>query len=105
TLDFGQVTGATLAAGASCTASVNVTATTAGPHTNVSGFISSIEGGTNTTATGSAVATLTALQPPSITKTFSTSPILVGATSLLTVAIQNPNPGDALNAVAVGDAY
>ena len=105
TLNFGQVTGATLAAGASCTASVNVIATTAGPHTNVSGFVSSTEGGTNTTATGSAVATLTALQPPSITKTFSASPILIGATSLLTVTIQNPNSGNALNGVAVGDTY
>ncbi len=94
-----------MAAGASCTVSVNVTATTAGPHTNVSGFVSSTEGGTNTTSTGSAVATLTALQPPSVTKTFSTSPILVGATSLLTVTIQNPNPGNALSGVAVADAY
>src|SRR5206468_10968080 len=73
--------------------------------TNVSGFVSSTEGGTNTTTTGSAVATLTALQPPSITKTFSTSPILVGATSLLTVTIQNPNSGNALSGVAVSDAY
>ncbi len=105
TLNFGQVTGATMAAGASCTVSVNVVATTVGPHTNVSGFVSSIEGGTNTGATGSAVGTLTALQPPSVTKTFSASPILTGATSLLTVTIQNPNPGDALSSVAVADAY
>jgi hypothetical protein len=96
---------ASLAGGASCTASVNVIATTAGPHTNVSGFVSSTEGGTNTTATGSAVATLTALQPPSITKTFSTSPILAGATALLTVTIQNPNSGNALSGVAVSDTY
>src|SRR5205814_6932331 len=40
TLSFGQTTGANIPASGSCTVSVNVTATTAGPHTNVSGFVS-----------------------------------------------------------------
>src|SRR4029079_9881855 len=61
TLNFGQVTGATIPASSSCAVSVSVTATTPGPHTNISGFISTTESGTNATSTGSAVASLGAL--------------------------------------------
>lgn len=54
-------TGGSLAASASCTIPVPVTVTTAGPHTNISGFISSTQSGTNTTPTGYATDTT----PPS----------------------------------------
>ncbi len=100
-----SVSGVSIVAAASCTVTVAVVANTAGPHANVSGFVSSTEGGTNTTATGSAAATLTAVQPPSITKTFSTSPILMGGTSILTLTITNPNSSNALSGVAVADTY
>ena len=102
TLDFGQTTGATVAVG-SCTVSVNVTATTSGPHTNVSGFISSTEGGTNSGFGGSATASLTALQPPSISKFFGPNPILTGGTSTLTFFITNPNANNSLPAVSFSD--
>ena len=104
-LTFGQTTGANIPANGSCTASVNVTATTAGPHTNVSGFISTAEGGTNTGASGSATASLTAIVPPTIAKSFSPNPIQVNGTSLLTITITNPNPSDMLTGVAFADTY
>ena len=105
TLNFGQTTPASISAAGSCTASVSVTATTAGPHTNVSGFITSTEGGTNSGASGSAVATLTAILPPAIDKSFSPNPVLVNGASLLTFTITNPNSGNALGGVAFADTY
>lgn len=105
TLSFGQTTGANIPASGSCTVSVNVTATTAGPHANVSGFISTTESGTNSGAGGSAVASLTVVLPPSISKSFGTDPILANGTSLLTFTITNPNPNNTLSGVAFSDTY
>ena len=104
-LAFGQTTGANIPASGSCTVSVNVTATTAGPHTNVSGFISTTEGGTNSGASGSATASLTAIVAPSIAKSFGTNPIQVNGTSLLTFTITNPNASDTLTGIAFADTY
>ena len=104
-LSFGQATGANIPASGSCTVSVNVTATTAGPHTNVSGFISTTEGGTNSGSGGSATASLTAVVPPTITKAFGTDPILANAPSLLTFTLTNPNPSDTLTGIAFTDTY
>jgi hypothetical protein len=104
-LTFGSPTGATLAASSTCTVSVNVTATTAGPHTNVSGFISSTQTGINATTTGSATATLTAVSPPVIAKSFGTDPILAGGTSTITFTIANPNLNNALTGVAFSDTF
>ena len=104
-LAFGQVTGATLAAGGACTVSVDVTATTTGPHVNVSGFVSSTEGGTNSTGTGSASATLTANAPPTLRKDFAPNPVATNQVSMLTFTITNPNAGGALNGVAFNDTY
>ena len=104
-LAFGQATGATIPANGSCTASVSIKATTAGAHTNVSDFISATESGTNSTPSGSATASLTALTPPSIAKGFGPNPILAGANSLLTFTITNPNTNDALSGVAFSDTY
>jgi hypothetical protein len=73
--------GGTIPASGSCTVSVNVTATTAGPHGNVSGTLSTTESGTNINSVGSA--NLTALVPPSIAKGFNPTPILAGGVSTL----------------------
>ncbi len=105
TLDFGQATGANIPASGSCTASVNVTATTAGPHTNVSGFLSTTESGTNAGASGSATASLTAIVPPTIAKSFGTDPIVANGTSLLTFTVTNPNQNDMLTGIAFADTY
>jgi large repetitive protein len=103
TLTFGAPTGATIPASGSCTVSVNVTATTAGPHTNVSGFLATTESGTNTTDV--ATAPLTALFPPAIAKQFAPTPILAGGTSRLTFTITNPNQNDAISGVAFADTF
>ena len=100
TLSF---SGGTIPASGSCAVSVNVTATTAGPHGNVSGFVSTVESGTSTSSI--ATATLTAILPPSIAKQFSPSPVLANGTSLLTFSITNSNAGNALGGVAFGDTY
>ena len=97
--------GGTLAAGGSCGIPVTVTATTAGPHANVSGFVSSTEGGTNTGATGTASANLTAVLPPVISKQFAPDPILAGGVSTLTLLIANPNPNDTIASVAFSDTF
>jgi uncharacterized repeat protein (TIGR01451 family) len=103
TLTFGSPTGGTIPASGSCTVSVNVTATTAGPHTNTSGFLATTEGGTNTTSIASAP--LTAVLPPSMAKAFAPTPILAGGISRLTFTITNPNPNDAISGVAFGDTF
>jgi len=87
----------------SCNVVVVVTATTAGPHSNVSGFVSTAEGGTDTTSIASA--SLTALNPPSIAKQFAPNPILANGTSTLTFTITNPNENDGLGGVAFGDTF
>src|SRR4029079_9159987 len=105
TLTLGSPTGATIPANASCTAQVNVTATTGGPHNNVSGYVSSAETGQNTGATGSATATLTAVLPPVIAKNFSPDSILQNGVSTLTFTLANPNLGNAISGVAFSDVF
>lgn len=112
TLTFGSPSGASIPArtlgpltNGSCTLQVDVTATTAGPHPNVSGFVSSTNGGTNNTSTGYAVANLTAVIPPAISKLFAPNPILSGGTSTLTFTITNPNLNDSLSGIAFTDTF
>ncbi|MGR0482687.1 MAG: DUF7933 domain-containing protein [Candidatus Electronema sp. V4] len=104
-LTFGSSTGATIPANGSCTVSVNVTGTAAGAYQNVSGFISSSNGGTNTGATGTASASLTIIAPPSIDKLFSPDSIVPGGTSNLLLTISNPNQNDQLTGVTVTDPF
>lgn len=94
-----------LAPGASCTVSIVVQATTAGPHNNVSGIITATESGDNMTSTGYATATLTAVSPPNVSKLFSPNPIVVGSTAALTFTVSNPNQNDALSGIAFSDTY
>jgi LPXTG-site transpeptidase (sortase) family protein len=97
--------GGTIPASSSCTASVNVTGSAAGTYQNVSGFISSTNGGTNTGTTGSASASLTILKPPVISKLFAANPILAGGTSTLTFTVTNPNLNDSLTGLAFTDTF
>jgi len=105
TLTFGSPTGASVAPGATCTVKVDIKAITAGPHSNVSGFIYSAQTGTNTSSTGAGRATLTALQPPVLSKQFSPNPILTNGVSKITFLITNPNQNDALTGVAFSDTF
>jgi hypothetical protein len=97
--------GGSLAGGGSCTIPVTVTAATAGPHDNVSGFVSSAESGQNTGPTGVATDSLTAVLPPGIQKVFDPNPIVSGGVSTLTFTLDNPNPNNALSGVAFTDTF
>jgi uncharacterized repeat protein (TIGR01451 family)/fimbrial isopeptide formation D2 family protein len=97
-------TGGTLAAGLSCTVTATVTVTTAGPHDNVSGFVSSTEGGTNTGPTGVATASITGILPPAIDKQFAPNPVLAGTATTLTFTMTNPN-ASSVSGVAFSDTF
>jgi uncharacterized repeat protein (TIGR01451 family) len=103
TLDVGdtgiQLTGGTLAPSSTCTITVLVTATISG--TNTTGNVSSTNGGTGNTAT--AALTVSAIQPPSIAKSFTPGAIEAGSVSTITLTITNPNPSLILTGVAVTD--
>jgi len=92
-----------------CTIPVTVTATQAGSHDNVSGFVAAAYAGSNTDpATGTAKATLTVLAPPQIAKEFDPPIIYTSAqsgVSTLTFTIVNPNPNHPLNGVAFTDTF
>ena len=94
------LSGGTLPANGSCTLGVDVVATTAGTHANVSGFLATTESGTNSTSTGSAAATLQALVPPSIAAAFAPASVQVNANAVLTFTLTNPNAAVALAAVS-----
>jgi uncharacterized repeat protein (TIGR01451 family) len=82
-----SLSGATLAAGASCMFSVNVTGVGAGNQNNRTGDITSTEGGTDGTATAS----LDVIAPPSLSQTFTPPAIAPGGTSQLTFTVANPS--------------
>ena len=113
TLTFGSPAGATIparsgATNGSCTARVTVTATTAGPHNNVSGFVSFVSNGTTATNTGpggSASASLTALAAPVIAKSFSPNPVQINTATTLTFTITNPNQNNSLTGVGFTDTF
>ena len=93
-----SLSGGTLPASASCTFALNVTGTTAGVKNNVSGNVSSTQGGTGNTASASIT-----VGAPSIAKAFGAASIPVGGTTSLTFSITNPNATTALSGVAFTD--
>jgi len=95
-----DLTGATLAASASCSFSVNVTGVTAGTLINTTTAVTSTEGGNGGTAT----ATLTVVAPPTITKGFNPTTIGPAGTSTLTFTIANSN-SSGLTGIAFNDAF
>jgi uncharacterized repeat protein (TIGR01451 family) len=98
-------TGGTLAAGGSCMITATVTVTTAGPHDNVSDFVTSTNGGTNTGPTGVATASITGVLPPGIAKQFAPDPVLAGTPTTLTFTLTNPNVSLTLSGVAFSDTF
>ncbi len=95
-----SLTGATLAAAASCSFSVNVTATTAGDKNNTTGPVTSTEGGTG----GTASATVSVINSPSITKAFGAASIPLNGTTSLTFTIANSNPSTAFSGLGFTDS-
>jgi uncharacterized repeat protein (TIGR01451 family) len=97
-----SLSGATLAASATCNFSINVTGTTAGAKNNTTGAITSTEGGTGLTATAS----LAVEGPPTIAKTFGAASIALNGTTALNFTISNPGANTAaLTGVAFTDAF
>jgi uncharacterized repeat protein (TIGR01451 family) len=90
----------TVAAGASCAISVNVTGTTAGVKNNTTGVLSSNEGGPGTTSN---TATLTVVAPPTIAKAFASASIPLGTSVNVTLTITNPNTTTSLSGLAFSD--
>jgi len=93
-----SLSGGTLAAGASCTVTLNVTGTTAGTKNN-SVSVTSTEGGAGNTSTAS----LTVVAPPSIQKVFGAATIPLNGSTSLSFTIANPNLGTALTGIAFTD--
>lgn len=94
-----SLTGASLGVSSGCTVTVNVTGTTAGVKTNVTGAITSTEGGTGSTAT----ATTTVVAPPTIAKAFGAASIPVNGSTGLTFTLTNPNASSPLTAISFTD--
>jgi len=93
------LSGASIAVGGTCQFGVVVTtAVTAAVYNNVSGAVSSSNGGTGGTATASLVAAAL----PVITHTIAPSTILMGATTTATFTLSNPN-GVVLDGVGLAD--
>lgn len=91
--------GATLAASASCTFSINVFGRAAGNQKNTTGAVTSTEGGTG----GTASASINVVAPPEFQKTFNPTVIALGANSSLTFIITNPPNTAALTGVGFTD--
>lgn len=96
-------TGSQIPAGASCTIIVDVTSSTPGTHTNtipVSALATNL--GDNSTETSSDL--IVNFAAPTLTKTFATDPIALGASSTMTLTLTNSNTV-ALTGTSVADTY
>jgi uncharacterized repeat protein (TIGR01451 family) len=89
----------TLASSGSCTITVNVTGTAAGVKNNVSGAVTSTEGGPGNTAS----ANITVVAPPTVSKAFGAATIPLNGTTSLTLTVGNPNATVALTGIAFSD--
>jgi uncharacterized repeat protein (TIGR01451 family) len=93
-----SLSGGTVAAGGSCTVSVNITGTTAGVKNN-SVQVTSTEGGAGNTSNAS----ITVATPPSISKAFGAASIPLGGSATLQFTIQNNNATLGLTGIAFSD--
>jgi|GEM_PF-1702372 len=83
-----------------CTVTVNVTGTASGSYTNVTGSVSSANGGTGNTA----AANLTVASPPVISKMFGAATVALNGSTSLNFTVNNPNSSSALAGVAFTDS-
>ena len=94
------LSGGTLTAGGSCSFNVTVTGATEGAYTNITGYVSTTEGGTSSSY---ATDTISVIAPPAIAKDFSPASILLNGTSELSFTVGNPNGHVALTGVDFSD--
>jgi hypothetical protein len=85
-----SLTAGTLAANASCTFAVNVTAMTSGTKNNITHPVTSTNGGTGNAATAGVTV---AVSPPTISKVFGAANVAVGGGTSLGFTITNSNSG------------
>ncbi len=93
-----SLSGASLAPGASCTVSLNVTGTTPGVKNN-SVQVSSTNGGSGNTSNAS----ITVVSPPTITKSFGAASIPLNGSTGLSFTINNLNTAVTLTGVGFSD--
>lgn len=94
-----ELTGATLAADASCVITVEVQADSAGVYTDATGAVTSSEAGTGNDVTAS----LSVMAPPTISASFSPTAIPSGGSSTLTFTLTNPNLNGSLTGIGFTD--
>lgn len=95
-----QLSGVSINGGGNCQFSVTVTGSTEGVLNNVTQNVTSTNGGQGNTATDS----VTVINPPALTKSFTPNQIPLGSTSALQFTLSNPNAGLTLNTLAFGDS-
>jgi hypothetical protein len=95
-----NLSGGSIAAGGTCTIGVNVTGTTGGVKNNTTDAISSTNGGTGATSN---TATVTVVQPVTISKAFGASKILLNGTTSLAFTLNNPSAIVTQNGVTFTD--
>jgi uncharacterized repeat protein (TIGR01451 family) len=95
-----SLSGGSLAAGATCTLSANVTGISPGVKSNTTTAISATESGTGS---ASNTATITVVAPPDINKNFGAASIPLNGSTSLSFTIDNPNTASALSGVAFSD--
>ncbi|MCB1559698.1 MAG: DUF11 domain-containing protein, partial [Xanthomonadales bacterium] len=91
-------TGGSVAAGATCTVSVDTSAPAAGDYANSSGDLTSSSGNS-----GTASDTLSVVEGPLFAKTFAPATVEIGGTSTLTFSIDNTAGSVALSGLAFSD--
>jgi fimbrial isopeptide formation D2 family protein/uncharacterized repeat protein (TIGR01451 family) len=94
------LTGGNIPANSSCTVTVNVTSASANSYLNSTGPVATTNSGTGVTDS----ATLTVSAKPAIAKSFVPNAVFVGAPSVLTLTITNPNPAP-ISGAAFTDTY
>jgi hypothetical protein len=98
-----SLSGATLAGSASCTFSVNVTGTSAGTKNNTTGAVTSVEGGTGSTASAS-VTVAAATLPPTIAKSFGAGTVVLNGSTSLSFTLHDPNASTTLTGIGFTDS-
>ncbi|MGH8174198.1 MAG: beta strand repeat-containing protein, partial [Rhodanobacteraceae bacterium] len=96
------LTGGSIAAGASCSITVNVVATTVGNYVNTTGNVTATQTPSGPTAT--ATLAVGVLNAPTTTKSFTPASVVLGGTAQMTIAFANPNAA-AITGVAFTDDY
>ncbi len=93
-------TGGSVAAGASCSVSVNVTAAAAGSYDNVTGDLTSSLGNSGTASATLVVEAVGVGADLTVTKTDSADPVQPGDTFIYTIVVTNNGPQDATRVIS-----